>query len=378
MADMKVFVPVNPLAVDSERREDFIPSYVCLPWPQLGTYLTAWESMRQNIYRRDFMAHPERFLSQNFAPNIDYQPDTLEPFLRRPGIGVDACSKLGNDPAYARDAFWTGMLIALYGFNINYGGGNSGLMGKVKDGFIFARDMLANPRLTHEEKILFAGMVETGFLANKLYKLETPPKPKDPLAFLSHIRDQMNLAGLQLCGKQADFLPKEGYEDQFAVQVFPACFSGFCEKINANDLTASNEGLCNTADAALMTTNGMINRTADLITMPDGVISCPGSHGTTHEITQELVGQKTGRIDKPLFLLNTRGFYNHFGVHTLAIATEGLDKPESVALVNIVETPLDAICGVVKALRNKGIEAQRTYHTRRQELAAYVQRYNAA
>ncbi len=63
---------------------------------------------------------------------------TLDPFIRRDALTIHAGASSGNEsfaPAFLKTAFTTGFLTAKYGWNLTYGGGNTGGMGEAARGF---------------------------------------------------------------------------------------------------------------------------------------------------------------------------------------------------------------------------------------------------
>ncbi len=297
MSKMDFFFPAFPPAIDPDDAIGVAQNYLQTDLGNMKPLLNAWEAVRNQPVAKD----PAALLTINFAPEgMVFSEGGLSKYLLRPGISVDACSKLGNDPLFAQEAAELGRWIALCGFNLFYGGGNSGLMGVLKDAFIETRNEL----------------VRSG----------------------------------------------KGFAHQYAIQVFPSCFTSYCEYKNVSGLKASNEGICNTADAAIVTTGGLVNRINNLLNLQVGIFGLVGSMGTLGEEVDAYVRTKIGRFDTPLVLINTKNFYAHLVAHADQIVACELDYPSSREIVHVAPNPAAGMDMMQDLLTAKGFVLNKAYN----------------
>lgn len=70
-------------------------------------------------------------------------------------------------------------------------------------------------------------------------------------------------------------------------------------------------GWSNTRVTETIITHDMRERKKLLIEGVDGVIALPGGIGTLEELTEVITLKQLGRFDKPIVILNTKGFYKN-------------------------------------------------------------------
>ncbi len=135
---MKIFVP--------KYRQDMPPEDF---WRFIGMFVEVSEqNLRERVipfwqeHAKAKYEDPDVYFRQNIKNICERKKYTLEPFFRRPSITIHAASTLGNDKIFADTAYNAGKSVAREGFNLWYGGGKNGLMGKAVAGFIDERERI--------------------------------------------------------------------------------------------------------------------------------------------------------------------------------------------------------------------------------------------
>lgn len=87
----------------------------------------------------------------------------------------------------------------------------------------------------------------------------------------------------------------------------------------------------------------------------DAFVALPGGYGTLDEISEVLTLRQTGFIDRPLVLLNTRGFFDGLLRWLRFLRREGFVRPSDLRLLRVSPTPAGAISAIDSALRRRTI-----------------------
>jgi uncharacterized protein (TIGR00730 family) len=87
----------------------------------------------------------------------------------------------------------------------------------------------------------------------------------------------------------------------------------------------------------------MHERKALMNELADGFIALPGGFGTLEEFCEVLTWGQLGLHAKPLGLLNTGGFYDHFLAFLDHAAAKGLIKPKHRGLLLTAGEPMDLL-----------------------------------
>jgi uncharacterized protein (TIGR00730 family) len=79
--------------------------------------------------------------------------------------------------------------------------------------------------------------------------------------------------------------------------------------------------------AELRVVNSMHERKAQMVAASDGFITLPGGFGTLDELAEVLTWAQLGIHRKPIAMLNTNHFYDHFLAHAAHAEQQGLLRP---------------------------------------------------
>ncbi len=83
----------------------------------------------------------------------------------------------------------------------------------------------------------------------------------------------------------------------------------------------------------------LAQRKEHLIRLGDGFIALPGGIGTLDELTDILVLIQSGQLDRPVGLLNVRGYYDGFLLQWRRAMFDRLLKEQDFARLLVAETP---------------------------------------
>lgn len=92
-----------------------------------------------------------------------------------------------------------------------------------------------------------------------------------------------------------------------------------------------------------LVTKGMRERKALLDEKSDAIIALAGGYGTLEELSEMIVQKQLGYNQKPIILLNTKGFYNNLIKFFDDIISMKFANKESKNLYYVASTPSDAI-----------------------------------
>jgi len=87
----------------------------------------------------------------------------------------------------------------------------------------------------------------------------------------------------------------------------------------------------------------------------DAFIVLPGGYGTLDEIGEVLTLRQTGFIDRPIVLVNTRGFFDGLLRWIRFLAREGFVRRSDLRIFKVVPTPAGAIRALDSARRSRTI-----------------------
>jgi uncharacterized protein (TIGR00730 family) len=89
--------------------------------------------------------------------------------------------------------------------------------------------------------------------------------------------------------------------------------------------------------------NTMAERKEKMIKNIDAVIVLPGGTGTLEEMAEVISLKKLGLFSKPIVILNTHGFYNHFFTFIDKMVEENFVRPEHKSLYSIAAFPNEVL-----------------------------------
>ena len=84
-------------------------------------------------------------------------------------------------------------------------------------------------------------------------------------------------------------------------------------------------------------------RKARMYALADGYIAMPGGFGTFDELFETLTWSQIGVHEKPIGLLNTRGYFGPLMAMILHAEKEGFIFPEHRELLCMADTPLELL-----------------------------------
>lgn len=90
-------------------------------------------------------------------------------------------------------------------------------------------------------------------------------------------------------------------------------------------------------------TSGMRDRKAKLDRMSDAVIALAGGFGTLEELSEIITQKQLGYNNKPIILLNTKGFYNKLNDFFEQIIEQKFANKNTREIYYLADTPDDAI-----------------------------------
>jgi uncharacterized protein (TIGR00730 family) len=132
---MKIFVPRYRHTAPSTNGRILDEMFLEINELDLPDVIKSWSALDQlqNVT-------PKAFFSTGAKDICTYptSKNTLEPFLRRPHITLHCGAKEGSSetgPLAKEIMYESGAIVARYGFNLWYGGGDTGLMGAAHKGF---------------------------------------------------------------------------------------------------------------------------------------------------------------------------------------------------------------------------------------------------
>jgi uncharacterized protein (TIGR00730 family) len=89
--------------------------------------------------------------------------------------------------------------------------------------------------------------------------------------------------------------------------------------------------------------DSMHERKQAMVDMSDAFVTLPGGYGTLDETFEALTWAQLGIHQKPIVLVNTRGFWDHLVAACDRMVTDGFLKQENRDLLNVVATPVEAL-----------------------------------
>jgi uncharacterized protein (TIGR00730 family) len=89
--------------------------------------------------------------------------------------------------------------------------------------------------------------------------------------------------------------------------------------------------------------NTMAERKEQMIKNVDAVIVLPGGTGTLEEMAEVISLKKLGLFQKPIVILNTDGFFDHFFEFIDRMVEDNFVRPEHRRLYNIASSPENVI-----------------------------------
>ncbi|MBT3981544.1 MAG: TIGR00730 family Rossman fold protein [Bacteriovoracaceae bacterium] len=105
-----------------------------------------------------------------------------------------------------------------------------------------------------------------------------------------------------------------------------------------SDLEVAHDGL-----DVLHVTDNMHQRKDKMYCMSDAFLALSGGFGTLDELCEVVTWKQLGLHNKPIFLVNTNGFYDHFLEHIKSVSKLGFMKPIHLEYVEVVSCADEAI-----------------------------------
>lgn len=87
----------------------------------------------------------------------------------------------------------------------------------------------------------------------------------------------------------------------------------------------------------------MRERKKRLIENADAIVALPGGIGTLEELMEVSTLKQLGRIDKPIVIVNTNGFYNTLMLFINELIDKKFMKAHNRNLWNVIESPMQLI-----------------------------------
>ncbi|MCQ2574693.1 MAG: TIGR00730 family Rossman fold protein [Alphaproteobacteria bacterium] len=89
--------------------------------------------------------------------------------------------------------------------------------------------------------------------------------------------------------------------------------------------------------------SGLSMRKQEMFDLSDAFIILPGGPGTLDEVTDIITKQQVGETDKPIYFLNTDGFWNVFGLVVNHMVECGFANKNQVLNIRVANTPEELI-----------------------------------
>jgi hypothetical protein len=93
----------------------------------------------------------------------------------------------------------------------------------------------------------------------------------------------------------------------------------------------------------LIVVETLAERKMKFIENVDAVVALPGGTGTLEELAEIISMKKLGLFSRPIIILNTNGFYNHFLLFIEQMISDYFIRPEHRQLFTVVDDPKDII-----------------------------------
>jgi len=122
------------------------------------------------------------------------------------------------------------------------------------------------------------------------------------------------------------------------IGVFPEGFKGKSERH-----FQSSEDLLSKNCTEMVFVSDMAERKKKMAELSDCCIALPGGWGTIDELSEHLVDREIGRSSKPVFVLNTEGYYNPLKALADHMVTEGFLSQESRKNIIFCDTVEDVL-----------------------------------
>ncbi|WP_395377195.1 TIGR00730 family Rossman fold protein [Marinicella sp. W31] len=103
------------------------------------------------------------------------------------------------------------------------------------------------------------------------------------------------------------------------------------------------DGVVNTIDDELIITPDMHTRKAKMVELSDGYVALGGGFGTLEELLEVMTLKQLGYHEKPIVILNTRGYYNKLLDMFETIYAEQFAKQQYRVLYHVSDTVTDCI-----------------------------------
>lgn len=103
------------------------------------------------------------------------------------------------------------------------------------------------------------------------------------------------------------------------------------------------DGVVNTIDDELIITPDMHTRKAKMVELADGYVALGGGFGTLEELLEVMTLKQLGYHEKPIVILNTRGYYNKLLDMFETIYAEQFAKEQYRVLYHVSDTVADCI-----------------------------------
>lgn len=122
-----------------------------------------------------------------------------------------------------------------------------------------------------------------------------------------------------------------------------------------------DNGWCYDRLLEVIITPDMHERKQQMAEMTDAVIALPGGCGTLEELLEAITWRQLGISQRPIVLLNTRGYYDSLIAMLEHSVSEGFMRASHATLWTVASTPQDAIGAIQLALSQEPTQAESKY-----------------
>ena len=103
------------------------------------------------------------------------------------------------------------------------------------------------------------------------------------------------------------------------------------------------QGWCHKGLTELIETADMHERKEVMARLSDGTVALPGGVGTLEELLEIITWKQLGLYDKPVVILNTRGYFDPLLAMFRRAVDERFMRPQHAGLWTVASTPAEAV-----------------------------------
>ncbi len=104
----------------------------------------------------------------------------------------------------------------------------------------------------------------------------------------------------------------------------------------------------NSTISELIVVDTMADRKKKLIDNVDAIVALPGGTGTLEELAEVISLKKLGQFNKPIIIINTKGFYNYLLQFIDNMVRENFIRNEHQQIFSVIDKP-DDVLNVINA-----------------------------